>query len=193
MRVRRELQQRLEDIEKELAGFEGLRKERDRIRRAVALLDDVASSEPAKRSGARNRAARRPAAPRGANRQRALAAIGEHPGITLGELATLTGIGRTTLAALARRLETDGSIVRFELPGGQRGLRLPNDGAEADQSPPGPPDADVPAADSPQPAQAKREEPPSTEPAEPGGSTDREPAKRSSGRRRAKAADAGKG
>jgi hypothetical protein len=141
------MRERLKDVERELDGLQRLREERDRLRQAITLLDDL----PGARSRQQPRtmeAGRRRRTPSGVNRQRALEAIRERPGVTLGELAQTTGIGRSTLSNLTRRLESEGTVVRDELPGGQLGLRLATpQGAELDQAGSGSPEPATPDED----------------------------------------------
>jgi hypothetical protein len=63
-------------------------------------------------------------APRGQNREKALAVIGERPGVTVTELAEVTGIGKPTLYNLAHTLAEKGEVEKLRLPGGQTGFRL---------------------------------------------------------------------
>jgi hypothetical protein len=60
-------------------------------------------------------------APQGANKQRVLAAIAEHPGITAAKVAELTGLKRTLVSATITRLKRNG-----ELYAQGQGVRLPD-------------------------------------------------------------------
>ena len=79
--LRRDLEQRLKDIERELAEHEPLLREREQIQARSGAAAVRASARPAggqARARAQGGAAKR--APRGANREAILHAVGERPG-----------------------------------------------------------------------------------------------------------------
>ena len=63
-------------------------------------------------------------APRGANREAVLRAVGGRPGVSARELAAVSGVRGGTLYALLRRLTERGELEKRELPGGQTGYAL---------------------------------------------------------------------
>jgi len=63
-------------------------------------------------------------APRGANRDAVLKAVGERPGITTSELAAASGVAKPTLYTLLSSLTKQDVLQRQELPGGQSGYRV---------------------------------------------------------------------
>jgi hypothetical protein len=60
-------------------------------------------------------------APQGANKQRILATIAEHPGITAPQVARLTGLGRPLVASTISRLKRTGELLPHD-----GGVRLPS-------------------------------------------------------------------
>jgi hypothetical protein len=77
------------------------------------------------RTGARRTSGQpRKRAPRGANRDALLRALGEHPGATSAELASASGVDRNTLYALLARLVKAGELHSSKLPSGRTGYSL---------------------------------------------------------------------
>ena len=122
-RIRTELEGRLEQTR-------AAREESARIERALVALDGVDEApEPTparrRRSGrSPNRMTPRPRAPRGQNRQRVLAAVGERPGASPAEIARASSVERSVLYALLTRLLASGELEKRELPGGGTGYAL---------------------------------------------------------------------
>lgn len=94
----------------------------------VSVPDGTASSRAAnRRQGiARSRPAgtRRTRAPRGQNRERVVATVRDRPGVTPLELAAASGVKGPTLYTVLRRLVTDGTLERRDLPGGDKGYAV---------------------------------------------------------------------
>jgi CRP-like cAMP-binding protein len=138
-RIRHDIQERLEQL---LA-------EADKLRRALAALDPREKSTPNKtanpapagagrsaRAGAPARAARstqpreptasagnagsRPPAASGATKAKVLAALSSDGGMTAGDVASATGLGRGTVSTTLSKLAKSGEIAKA-----QRGYRLP--------------------------------------------------------------------
>lgn len=59
-------------------------------------------------------------APRGQNRQLILTTIGDRPGVSVAEIASVTGIGKATVATTVSKLKKDGVIA----PEGSGGVKL---------------------------------------------------------------------
>lgn len=125
--LRRDLEQRLKEIERQLAEHEPLLRERDQIQAALeqppfAENIRVRPAEAAKRAPAtRKPAAKR--APRGANREAILTLVGERPGVSASEIASVTKIARAvTYNTLAKLVEL-GRLEKTQLPGGQTGYK----------------------------------------------------------------------
>ena len=135
-RIRSELTSRLEELRP-------LVEEQRRLEAALHALGDRASTPStavAPRAPASSRGAKptptptRKRAPRGANRQAVLRAVGERPGATSAELATVSGVERNTLYGLLARLVKDGELQTSELPTGRTGYALAKRSTEGSPS-----------------------------------------------------------
>jgi sugar-specific transcriptional regulator TrmB len=125
--LRHDLEQRLKEIERELAEHEPLLRERDQIQ--------VALEQPPFADGSRTRSApaakrapatRKPAAkraPRGANREAILTLVGERPGVSASEISSVTKIARAVTYNTLAKLVEQGQLEKSELPGGQTGYK----------------------------------------------------------------------
>jgi predicted HTH transcriptional regulator len=120
--LRRDLENRLKEVDRELAGVEPLMRERERLQAALALPPfasanrPVAVKEPSPRK-ARSRA------PRGANRDAILGVVAERPGTTAAEIADVTKISRAVTYNTLAKLIEQGQLEKTELPGGQTGYK----------------------------------------------------------------------
>jgi hypothetical protein len=132
-RILREIRERLKQSQ---AAVEEYR----RLEAALAALDASTGEAPRAPRASRPRRSRsapsRPRAPRGANRDKALEAIADRPGITVAELSSVTGIARNVLYSLTRGLTERGRIERVSLPGDSFGFRI-TQGDSADAAPSG--------------------------------------------------------
>jgi DNA-binding transcriptional ArsR family regulator len=103
--------------------------ESQRLERALEALEAGAAD-----AGARERAARRRArvpggrwrAAPGANREAIVAVVRERPGVTAGEIVSVTGIARATVSSTVARLAGGGTLERVEMAGGGVGFRVPS-------------------------------------------------------------------
>jgi hypothetical protein len=139
-RVRKEIKDRLREIEAELAAVEALVAEKARLERALAAPP---FADPAVVRRARSaRRPTRPRAPRGANRAAVYAALETMPGASVGELAAAARVGRAQVYALLRRGIGEGQVQTVELAGGQTGYRI--DAQPETAFPPPAPTADEP-------------------------------------------------
>ena len=119
--LKRDLQQRLTEIERELGALEPLVRERDQIHAALARPPFAAQARPAtKGTSARKQRTR---APRGANREAILTIVGERPGVTAAEIADVTKISRAVTYNTLAKLVSQGKVEKTELPGGQTGYK----------------------------------------------------------------------
>lgn len=132
-RVRKEMQDRLAQVESELATFESLVAEKARLEHALATppfaVDGqpavaAASSAPAATKSRRKPAARRPRAPRGANRSAVRDALDTMPGATVAEISAASGVGRAQAYAVLRAGVEKGELKLVELAAGQMGYRI---------------------------------------------------------------------
>lgn len=105
----------------------------DEYQRLQAAEATLADSKPTRRAPRHTRPrssqgqSGKKRAPRGANRQRILDAVGERPGVSTGELAAASGIAGPTLATTVSKLVREGLLERVEQPEGASGLRRSGD------------------------------------------------------------------
>src|SRR4051794_29166767 len=142
-RVRKEMQDRLREIEAELAAVEALVAEKARLERALSA-PPFADAAPARKPRGPRRPAR-PRAPRGANRAAVYAALETMPGASVGELAAASGVGRPQVYALLRKGIEEGRVKTDELAGGQTGYRVATEPETAFPAP-APPEQPEPVA-----------------------------------------------
>jgi len=127
------------DIERRLGELRPLYEEYERLTRAREALGrngaarSPATSSPNRPSAPRRRPARSASgtkrAPRGENRRKLLAVIGERPGVSAAEAASVAGVKKpvayTTLAKLASEGAVEkvqiGSLLGYRVPGGADG------------------------------------------------------------------------
>jgi hypothetical protein len=121
-RVRKEMQDRLKEIESELSAVEALIAEKARLEHALATPPfaeaKAAAAPPKRRKPARARA------PRGANRAAVRAALETMPGATVAEISAASGVGRAQAYALLRAGVERGELKLVELAAGQMGYRI---------------------------------------------------------------------
>jgi len=135
--VRRAIEERLGEIERELRDVRALEHEREVLQRALSELAADASRglvlSSRSRSGSRRRARREEVrrAARGSNQQAILGHIGEHQGATARTIADATGIQRSVVYSALSRLTAAGRLVREQLPDGQVAYQLAGSGDEA--------------------------------------------------------------
>ena len=122
--LRRDLEQRLKEVERELANVDPLLRERDRLRAALAT-PPFATAPRAAAVAPKPASARkvRPRAPRGANREAILTVVGERPGVSAAEISDVTKISRAVTYNTLAKLIEQGRIAKTELPGGQTGYQ----------------------------------------------------------------------
>ena len=122
--LRRDLEKRLKEVDRELAGVEPLMRERERLQAALAT-PPFASAERGRRRRARAPRKQRTRAPRGANREAILSVVGERPGVTAAEISDVTKISRAVTYNTLAKLVEQGKLAKTELPGGQTGYNRP--------------------------------------------------------------------
>jgi hypothetical protein len=123
--LRREMEQRLKVVERELAAVEPLVRERERLEAALSTPPFAASAPRARvaTKAAPAPKARAPRAPRGANREAILKLVGERPGVSAGEISDVTKIKRAVTYNTLSKLVEQGQLAKTELPGGQTGYQ----------------------------------------------------------------------
>ena len=169
-RVRKEMQDRLKEIESELASVEALIAEKARLEHVLAT-PPFAAAEPVEGRRAPAEAAQArpcPRAPRGANRAAVRAALETMPGATVAEISAASGVGRAQAYALLRAGVEKGELKLVELAAGQMGYRVASEPATAFPTP----EADPPEDEAPTP-ESEAAEPQSDAPEEP--ASEREP------------------
>jgi sugar-specific transcriptional regulator TrmB len=119
--LKRDLEQRLKEVERELANVDPLLLERDRLRAALAAPPFAVEARPAVKTAAPRKATTR--APRGANRDAIVATVEGRPGATAAEIADVTKISRAVTYNTLAKLIEQGRLEKTELPGGQTGYK----------------------------------------------------------------------
>jgi hypothetical protein len=119
--LRRDLEVRLQEIERELAGLEPLVREQERLRAALARPPFAGASRPATKGTSARKSRTR--APRGANREAILSLVGQRPGVSAGEISDVTKISRAVTYNTLAKLVEQGRLEKTELPGGQTGYK----------------------------------------------------------------------
>jgi sugar-specific transcriptional regulator TrmB len=119
--LRRDLEQRLKEVERELANVDPLLRERDRLRAALATEPFAGPARSATKGTSPRK--QRTRAPRGANREAILTVAGERPGVTAAEIADVTKISRAVTYNTLAKLIEQGKLEKTELPGGQTGYK----------------------------------------------------------------------
>ena len=120
--LRRDLENRLKEVDRELAGVEPLMRERERLQAALALPPFAGPSRPAATKATSPRKVRT-RAPRGANREAILSVVGDRPGATAAEISDVTKISRAVTYNTLAKLIEQGKLEKTELPGGQTGYK----------------------------------------------------------------------
>ena len=118
--LRRELEGRLREVERQLDAYRPLLSEREQLQEALSkppFTDGKPKARPATKGKSRTRA------PRGANREAILNVVGERPGVTATEIADVTKISRAVTYNTLTKLVAQGQLTKTELPGGQTGYK----------------------------------------------------------------------
>ncbi len=123
--LRRDIEQRLRQVESELETYEPLLRERDRLLAALSRPPFAAAARPATKGTSAHKSRTR--APRGANREAILSVVGERPGVSATEIADVTKISRPVTYNTLAKLVEQGRLTKTQLPGGQTGYRTPAD------------------------------------------------------------------
>jgi len=121
--LRRDLQELLNVIERELSAYEPLLREREQIAAALErppFADDAPRPAATRGTSPRKQRSR---APRGANREAILSLVDERPGVSAGEISDVTKISRAVTYNTLAKLVEQGKIEKTDLPGGQTGYK----------------------------------------------------------------------
>ena len=122
--LRRDLEGRLKEVERQLDAYQPLLREREQLQEALAKPPFSGAAKPAARPATKAPAGKsRTRAPRGANREAILRVVGERPGVSATEIADVTKISRAVTYNTLAKLVEQGRLAKTELPGGQTGYR----------------------------------------------------------------------
>jgi sugar-specific transcriptional regulator TrmB len=119
--LRRDLEQRLKEVDRQLEAYEPLLRERAQLQEALTTPPFAASPRPATKGTSPRKSRTR--APRGANREAILSVVGERPGVSATEISEVTKISRAVTYNTLAKLVEQGRIAKTELPGGQTGYK----------------------------------------------------------------------
>jgi len=117
-RISREIRERLKQSRAAVEEY-------NRLKAALQVLDKTdgaATTKTRARRGSTRRTQTR--APRGVNREKALAAIRDQPGISIAQLSAATGITKNVLYGLTRTLTERGLVERVDGADGAVAFRI---------------------------------------------------------------------
>jgi sugar-specific transcriptional regulator TrmB len=127
-KLRRDLEERLKEIDRELEAYEPLLAERAQLQEALATPPFASpNNRPATKAAAPRKPRTR--APRGANREAILKIVSERPGVTATEISEVTKISRAVTYNTLAKLVEQGRLEKTELPGGQTGYKAAEPGS----------------------------------------------------------------
>ncbi len=120
--LRRDLEGRLREVERQLDAYQPLLREREQLQEALAK-PPFAEDRPRPATKGTSARKSRSRAPRGANREAILSVVGERPGVSATEIADVTKISRAVTYNTLAKLVEQGQLQKTELPGGQTGYK----------------------------------------------------------------------
>ena len=134
------VEEMMQGIRARLTELAPVKAEYERLQAAYAALDGPDVELGNRRSSARTQARRRggadrerarsasrrsgPRAKRGQNKAAVFGVIAERPGVTVTEIAQVTGIAKPLIYNTTRAGVERGELERVELPGGTHGFRM---------------------------------------------------------------------
>ncbi len=133
-RVAQDIRGRAEQLRGELADRErAYRAETQQLRDELGRLDAALRVIGDESYGAQPAPARRVAsrAPRGQNKAKILAVLGERPGVSAAEVAQATQIASATVSSTLAKMTAVGEVLKEQLPSGGVGYRMASDGPES--------------------------------------------------------------
>ncbi len=117
--VRRELRERLNELRPLVDEYAQLE------RAAYALGEGPGEPRAGRRARSRSGGRARVSAPRaGINKQAIYGAIGERPGVSVGEIALVTGVAKPLIYNTTRAGVQKGELRKLDLGGGRSGFAL---------------------------------------------------------------------
>ncbi len=120
-RLRADIENRLREVERELAALEPLAAEKSKLERVLAT-PPFAVEKPASRPARGRPAAKR--APRGANKAAVYEAVRDMPGATPGEIAAASKVAKAQVFGVLRAGVARGDLATVNLGGGRTGYRM---------------------------------------------------------------------
>jgi ribosomal protein S25 len=109
-RIQRDIRERLGELRPLVSEYEQLRRAMEALEATPAERDPAAAKPGATASPRRQRA------PAGTNRDRVLAAVQSNPNATASQIAEASGVKRTVVYGVLRRLTDDGVIEKRGQP-----------------------------------------------------------------------------
>jgi hypothetical protein len=126
------LDQTLNEIRARINELRPLVSEYERLQAAERALGTTARTTHGSRPGAtRRRSSSVSRAPRGANKRKVYAAVGERPGATAAELSAASGVTKPLIYNITRDGVGRGELERQQLPSGAIGFKLATSGEAA--------------------------------------------------------------
>ena len=126
--LRRDLEGRLREVERQLDAYQPLLREREQLQEALAKPPFADRPQPRPATKGTSARKSRTRAPRGANREAILSVVGERPGVSATEIADVTKISRAVTYNTLAKLVQQGQLTKTELPGGQTGYKTVSPG-----------------------------------------------------------------
>jgi hypothetical protein len=151
-RLRADIENRLREIEGELAALEPLAAEKAKLEHVLAT-PPFAAEPPVRRPRAKAAAKR---APRGANKAAVFEAVRNMPGASPGEIAAASKVGKPQVFNVLRTGVEKAELATVDLGGGRKGYRI-NERPETAFPAPQPRPDEPPAAEAPEPETAAPE------------------------------------
>ena len=120
--VRKQLRDRLEELGPLVAEYE-------QLERASRALGEGRQRSSGRASAGRRRKSSTARAPRGQTKQAIYAVIGERSGVSVGEIASVTGITKPLIYNATRTGVQKGELRKVDVGGGRSGFALAGNGA----------------------------------------------------------------
>jgi hypothetical protein len=123
--VKRELRERLDELRPLVDEYR-------QLERAAAALDVAPAERPQSRPAPARKTRTAKRAPRGENKQAVFRVISERPGVSVGEIAKVTGIANPLVYGVTRNGVSRGELEPVDLGGGRKGFKLADPGGQSD-------------------------------------------------------------
>lgn len=120
-RLRADIENRLREIEREIAALEPLAAEKAKLEHVLATPPFAVEAPPVKRTRAKAAPKR---APRGANKAAVYDAVRNMPGASPGEIAAASSVGKPQVFNVLRTGVAKAELATVDLGGGRKGYRI---------------------------------------------------------------------